>query len=313
MDLLWLRYFVAVAEELSFTKAALRFGIAQPPLSRHIQELEEAVGAQLFIRDRRHVELTDVGLALLPEARIAISAFEHALETAGRASRGEVGTIRIAMVDGLAEAVERVVTEHRKYTPDTKIEYSDIFSRNQSASLREHRVDVGFMRGPVVQQLNSVHLFSEQLYALLPPDHSLASKKSIALQEIAGESVLLHDPRISQIPDKVLELYAKAGVSTGPILYFTGSRLSPANQLRMRTEEHICFGTDTNRGLTRDRVPVTLDEADATYPVFFAWRKEEISAAVLGFVNSVRRVFQQHIGSKRKSVSQDKITSKLAS
>jgi DNA-binding transcriptional LysR family regulator len=301
MEIQWLRYFVAVAEEASFTKASLRLGISQPPLSRHIQELEETIGAELFVRGLRHVELTAIGQVLLPEAKAAIAEFDHALEVARRSARGEIGLVTIAISGGLSETLEMVLTEHRKRAPDVTIEYRDMPSKEQNVALRQHEVDIGFLRAPVDNRLNSIFLFEEQLFVLLPPAHHLEKQRSIKLTDIANEPLLLPDPRRSKLYDKILELYEQAGVSPGPVGAFRGSLLSQAGQLQMRTEERLCFVARSALELSTCRTAIRLDEPGATYPVCVAWRKGEKDAAILVVLDSIRKTFKHGLHTTPRS------------
>ncbi len=159
VELRHLRYFIAVAEALNFTKAAQRLHIAQPPLSRQIRQLEEEIGVQLLIRDRRRVELTDSGRVLLKEARILVAQTAHAVDAARCTKRGATGIVRIGMGLGLGEQVNRVLMEHARRFPAVEIQCEEIVSTHQNEALREHRIDVGFLRPPV----DSVHLVSEAI------------------------------------------------------------------------------------------------------------------------------------------------------
>jgi DNA-binding transcriptional LysR family regulator len=104
MEIRHLRYFIAVAEFLNFHKAAERLHITQPPLSQQMRELECELGVALFLRDRKHVELTDSGRLLLPKARELIAQADQIVEAASRASHGQVGRVKIGVAIGLANS-----------------------------------------------------------------------------------------------------------------------------------------------------------------------------------------------------------------
>src|SRR4051794_35876297 len=117
-----LRYFVAVAEELHFGRAAERMQIAQPALSQQIKRLESDVGAELFFRTKRHVELSGAGTALLPYARRALEDVAAGVENARRAQRGEIGALRIGFVESAAATiVPTAVREFRREHPDVAL------------------------------------------------------------------------------------------------------------------------------------------------------------------------------------------------
>ena len=112
MELRHLRYFIAVAEELNFTRAARRLHIAQPPLSRQIQQLEEEIGAQLLSRDRRRVALTEAGQTFLVEARRLILQAEHAIELVRPSRKAICGLVRVGIGAGLGKEVANVLSHH---------------------------------------------------------------------------------------------------------------------------------------------------------------------------------------------------------
>src|SRR6476661_8420860 len=133
-----LRYFVTVAEERHFGRAAERLHIAQPPLSQQIQKLERQLGVDLIDRSRRPIELTDAGTALLGEARLALTHGERAFATARRAATGHIGALQAA-VDGVLSYVMRA---HRRDYPDVKLELTELDTTEQVTQLVEHRLDV---------------------------------------------------------------------------------------------------------------------------------------------------------------------------
>ena len=270
-----------------------RFPNLQPPFIAAFQELEEYIGAELFIRDHRRVELTHVGKRLLPEARAAIAEFDHALEVARSASKGDVSIVTIAISGGLGEILEMVLSEHQKSGLGVKLEYKDISSKDQAVALRQREVDIGFSRSkPDQEHLNAAYLFSEHIVALLPPSHPL-HRNSIKLRDVANAPLLLSNPRRSPIHDKVLQLFRKAGVPTGTISVLSGTWLSEAEQLRMQSEQAICFVTESTCAQMKSSwCTVPLDEPDAYGEVSVAWRKSERSRAVLDFLDSVRKFFE---------------------
>jgi len=153
VELRHVRYFIAVAEYLNFSKAAQQLHIAQPPLSRQIRQLEEDLGVTLFLRNKRSVALTKAGQIFLDEARKLIVQAGHAMEAARHAQKGECGVVRIGIASGLGGVVSRVVFEHRKRLPAVEIECRDVFSSLQNDALRKGEIDIGFLRPPL-DQLN---------------------------------------------------------------------------------------------------------------------------------------------------------------
>ncbi|MFI5612012.1 LysR family transcriptional regulator [Amycolatopsis sp. NPDC051903] len=192
-ELRLLRYFVAVAEERHFGRAADRLHIAQPPLSQQIRKLEQQLGAELIDRSRRPIELTDAGEALFAEARLALVHSERAFAAARRAATGQLGQVRIgalqAAVNGVLATIMRA--HHREY-PDVKLELTELGSHEQVAQLLAHKLDVGFLRGPIDEPALAVEtLIEDPLAAVVPDDHPLSGQDLIDPATLAHEPVVL--------------------------------------------------------------------------------------------------------------------------
>jgi len=189
VELRQLRYFVAVAEELHFGRAAERVGIAQPPLSQQIQRLEAELGVQLFTRNRRRVALTEPGRAFLDEARATIRQAERAMETVQRAARGEVGQLGIGFVGSATFGVmPPILRRFRQRYPDVELTLYELSTAQQVEALGERRIEIGFVRPPVVATDLAIEIIaSEPVVAVLPADHRLADADTLRLSELAGE------------------------------------------------------------------------------------------------------------------------------
>lgn len=197
MELRHLRYFIAVAEERHFGRAAARLRMAQPPLSRQIQALEKELGFALFERTRRQVELTPAGTSLLGHARTIFEAVDLAVSEARRASRGESGRIVVAYPSTFAyNGLPQLVRAFRAKFPEVELALRELAPQQQLDSLRDHHVDVGFVRAPVDEPGLSTELVrSEPLVVALPIGHALTSRKSIPLGLLAKEPFVLF-PRV---------------------------------------------------------------------------------------------------------------------
>jgi len=291
-----LRYFIAVAEVLSFTRAGQKLHIAQPALSRQIRQLEEEIGVQLLLRDRRRVELTDAGRAFLKEARAVVDQASHALDVVRRTARGEYGMVRIGIASGLSSQVNRVLTEHAKRCPGVELQCRDILSTLQNEALRERSIDVGFLRPPVdSSHLQSELLFKEQFLVFLKKSNPLAKRRKLRLKQIAHEPLLLNKPSVSTgVYDKALDLYKRAGI-TPTVIHTDTAPYEEAGTVLVTSGKGIYLGVGAVLGhpeLGSGVAVVPLDEPDATIEVHAAWRKNEKSQAVLAFLNSVRRVLK---------------------
>jgi DNA-binding transcriptional LysR family regulator len=309
VELRQLRYFVALAHELNFSRAARRLNISQPPLSRQIQQLESELGLKVFARDKRSVHLTDAGRALLDDAQSLVDHAARFKDTASLAAQGKAGVVQIGIGMGLGEHVNAAVTEHSKHFPSVELELHDIFSTRQNHALRERIIDVGFMRPPVDTGLMSEPIVREHFEVVICRKHPLAGKQSLTLAELRGEPLLIHDRSFSaNLYDKILDLYRKAGVN--PKVTQTSSfPYEEAGAMLIASGKGIYLGVSSSPGtgttvchpLFVDRLTVVpLDEPDAQLDVQVVWRARENSPAILGFLKTVRYVFRTERGSRRQ-------------
>lgn len=216
MELRQYTYFVAVAEELHFRRAAERLHISQPPLSRQISQLETELGVQLFERTSRRVALTDAGEAFLQEARGVLAAVDHSVTTARRVGSGEVGRLRLGFVaSAVADLLPRMLQQFRDVAPDVEVELRELTTKLQIDSLAAGAIDVGIARdvregeGPTC-----VPIRTEPLIAALPAGHRLAAGRVIHLAELAREPfIVLPRSSIPRVHDRVLALCRAAGFS----------------------------------------------------------------------------------------------------
>jgi DNA-binding transcriptional LysR family regulator len=195
-----LRYFVAVAEESSFTRAASRLMIAQQSLSQQITLLERMVGAKLFDRDSRGTGLTEIGELFLPEARAVLDRADEAMALVGRAVRGEVGRLRLAFLQTTANhLLPPVVRAIREQLPGVQLSTEETSISALVEGVTSGRYDVAFSRPPLVDGLSSTTVATEQVCAVLPEGHRLAGRDELTLEDLAEENWVL-TPRSSWEP-----------------------------------------------------------------------------------------------------------------
>ena len=181
MELRQFRYFVAVAEELHFTRAAERLHIGQPPLSLQIQAIERELGVTLLKRTRRKVELTAVGELFLQEARLALMQASRAVDTAKRAAQGEIGTLRLSFITSvpLVPVFTSAIRSFRVAFPDVHLELKSQASVKIIDDVLLGTMDVGFTRPSISTvmptTLKVIPVYQDNLMAVLPVDHRLAS------------------------------------------------------------------------------------------------------------------------------------------
>ena len=192
-----LRYFLAVAEELHFGRAAERAGIAQPPLTQQIQKLERLLGCKLFVRGRK-TRLTAAGAVLAADATRLLEQAEQAFDSARRAARGEVGQLRVGvppsvMLTGLPAAIRR----YRERYPAVSFTLREMATSVIEEALRRREIDLGFLReSKPGTPLKSALFLTEHLVAVLPAAHTLASRSTLALRQLKSESFVLFPARL---------------------------------------------------------------------------------------------------------------------
>ncbi|WP_323101386.1 LysR family transcriptional regulator [Intrasporangium sp. YIM S08009] len=216
MDLLrHLDYFVAVAEERHFGRAAERLHMAQPPLSQQIRRLEAEVGAQLFVRTTRRVDLTPAGAAYLVRARAILGAVEEAAAEARRVAAGSLGRLVVGCVGSvtyslLPELSARLAEE----LPGVDFSFrGEMLASEQVQALREGTIDLGFLRPPVADPALAVtQLRSDRLVLALPAAHPLARRARVDVAHLRGQDLIVHSAdRRSAMYDVVLRLCRDAG------------------------------------------------------------------------------------------------------
>jgi DNA-binding transcriptional LysR family regulator len=215
MEIRQLRYFVALAEELHFARAAEKLGIAQPSLSVQIQALESTLGTKLLSRGPRSAQLTPAGTIFLQEARLSLAQIDRAVVVGRRAGRGELGSIRIGLALGstLSGIPSLIMSQHRKHFPEVELQLAIMSPNRQIEGLRKNNLDIGFLLLPssVPEELEFVKLRSEQLTVALSLDHPLASKTRFDAADLAEESFLvMHPENTSGIYDHTM-LVGKLG------------------------------------------------------------------------------------------------------
>lgn len=215
MELRHLRYFLAVAEELHFGRAAARIHIAQPPLSRQIQQLEEELGIELFRRTKRSVELTDAGKIFLKEVYNVLESLERGISKAKLASQGEAGWLTIGSIGSAYYVVlPRVLREFRRNYPEIELILQSLESPEQNQMLLENRIDVSFGRfSKPEKELVFETIYKEELVVALPPGHHLARKKVLSFSDLKNEPFILFPNLPSAHAENTLQAFASEGLS----------------------------------------------------------------------------------------------------
>jgi DNA-binding transcriptional LysR family regulator len=221
MELRHLRYFVAVAEERSFSRAAIRLNLSQPPLSRQIQDLEADLGVILFDRSSKQIELTSAGRAFLPKARNVLFESRIAVEEARRWANGYNETINIGFMSAIMLlAFNRFLEPFHQNFPAVAFRFTQMRSDEQFSAVIDDRIDVGFVDFGIDQigdrfssnKIVSQFFLREELCVALPRDHYLSGKREIELAELRDESFAILERHLFPAHhDMVISECQKAG------------------------------------------------------------------------------------------------------
>jgi DNA-binding transcriptional LysR family regulator len=300
MELRKLRYFVALAEELHFGRAARRLHITQPPLSMAILALEAELGVRLVERIPRRVELTHAGHTFLEQARLLLARADDAIELTRAAARGEVGRLTVGFMSAsIHTLLPQVLREFAARFPAVRLELRELTIPQQLAALRGNDIDVGVLRPPVAEiELELDALFSEPLIVALPRGHPLAKLRRVNARRLAGEPFVM----FQQAPGLVLHnLVLGFCLSAG----FTPRVVQEASQ------SHAVAGL-VSGGIGVALVPASTQSthlagieyrplADASPPVWtsLAWRRGDASPVVAAFRTTAREVAVTMSGKRR--------------
>jgi DNA-binding transcriptional LysR family regulator len=296
MELHHLRYFTAVAEELSFTKAAKRLKMAQPPLSRQIRFLENEIGVQLFERRSGRIFLTDAGGRFLSAVRLVLEQVDIAVEVARQTQNGDIGTVRVGFGKGLGDVVSLVINQHMRLFPRIEVDVRDILSGHQTEALTGRRIDVAFSHGPATSpEMTSEKLFKENISIVLARSSALANRTDLRLKDLRHETLLLIERSISpHVHDLALALCRDAERS--PRIVFTESTVYDEAGAMMAASGKGVFlavGKNPCHPSFADRlIALNLREPRATIEVHVGWRRVESSSTILNFIETTRTLFQ---------------------
>lgn len=218
-DFRQLRYFVTVAEELSFTRAALRLHISQPPLSQQIQALERDLGVTLLERSKRKVALTEPGKVFFEQARQILAQADLARSRTAAVAAGHSGQLRLAYTLSVSfhPALPRSLLRHRQIAPGVDVQLREMNNVPQFAALLAHEIDVGFVRTEPrhlqdARKLRLRLLDREPLLIALPASHPLASRDKLHMSEMAGEAFVTQSREVAAtLHDRLTKLAASAG------------------------------------------------------------------------------------------------------
>lgn len=296
MELRHLRYFVAVAHELHFRRAAERLHIAQPALSQQIKKLEHELGVMLLTRTKRRVALTEAGAVFLVEARRILDLSREAVATARRAAAGEIGRLRVGYVDWTVYLpLPQIVRRYRRLHPEVSLTIAEMHTVPQREALEHGDLDVGLFGLSGEAGIYETEVVAEDPVVVgLPESHPLAALERVPLAALAEEPwVLLQRDLQTAFVELVLRTCAAAGfvprvvqeadhLNTVAALVSAGLgvTLLPRTVARL-SREHFVW-----RALT-GRPPI--------HPLYAVWRKGGLTPTAARFLAIVREVRDGHV------------------
>ncbi|WP_273845524.1 LysR substrate-binding domain-containing protein [Rubrobacter calidifluminis] len=304
MELRHLRYFVAVAEELHFGRAAKRLHIVQPTLSAQIQRLEKEVGARLLYRTKRTVRLTEAGLAFLEEAYLALEHSEKALQAARRVASGEAGLLAIGLVGSATySVVTEVLSLYGKRFPGVHLAPREINTLDQISALQEGSIQIGFLRPPAdfaPDDLKIEPFVKEPMMAVLPRDHPLTGSRTVPLAALSGEAfVLPSDEREPGFCEQVTRACEEAGFT--PKIEQEVSEIQVGLGLNAAGRYVGLLPSSARHIKTTGIVFKRLAKPVPMMTLYIAWRPENLSATGLAFLGVCEEVSKRKLIQHRPS------------
>jgi len=292
IDLRQLRYFVAVAEELHFGRAAERLGMAQPPLTQQIQKLERALGYRVFSRQARRTTLTEAGLVLLEEARRILFEVDQAIDHARRAGRGETGQLTVGTPPSvMLTRLPAIIRKYRERFPAVRFVLREMSTTEIAAALLAGTLDIGFLREvSACGALPLETVLREFVVAILPAAHPLAAAPRLRLRQLSKEPFVLFPPQVgAAFYDKLISFCVDAG--------FTPRVVQEATQW-----QSVVTFVETGLGVSiapagvqkfRWKGVAYRQLAGLETTVSVCWQSTRDSAAIAAFLNVARAEFSR--------------------
>ena len=298
-----LPFFLAVAEEQHFKRAAARLHMTQSALSRRIQDFEAELGAALFERQPGGVRLTQAGQALRDDAARLLAEYERALSRAQRIQRGELGTLRVA-ISGVAvrhPKVPRWLNAFRTERPGVELALAPMVSAEQIDALQAGEIDTGFSYGPLqgVAGVAARPVFSHDFLLAMPADHPLTRRRGLRLRDLADEHFIWttrkarragagatapYDRTRATIYDRMIAACRKGGLTPHIV---AEQNTAEARLNLVAAGMGLCFVDDLQRGETPGVVLRKIPEFSVPISMHLIWRKGDASPVLESFIRTV--------------------------
>ena len=293
MELRHLHYFIAVAEELHFSRAAKKLFIAQPPLSQQIQRLEKELGVQLFLRSKRHVELTPAGKVFLEEARNTIVQAERSIQAARRAARGEIGRLTVGFVGSAAyRIIPKMLPGFQQQYPHIQLTLLELTTAQQVQALLNQKIDVGLIRFPLHNDALTLRVLHEEEFVLaLAEEHPLAKHSIIPLEAFQNEPFICFPRHLGLgLYAPILMLCQQAGFSPNVV---QEAMQMPTVLSLVAAKIGVALVPACVQALQMQGVVYRpLLVANAKTSIALAWYPQNFSEALRVFLRSVEQTFE---------------------
>lgn len=296
MELRHLRYFVAVADEMNFRRAAQRLHVSQPPLSRQIHDLEDELGVKLFDRSKQKLALTPAGEALAKEAKQILSHAQHAAQLTKAASRGETGQLNVAILPPIGGLfLPPAIRAFRSRFPVVDLNILELSPQAQVTALLDRQIDLGFVPLPVIKRIPDLEfepVRDVEMMVVLPPGHRLARQRRLTLQKLAHEPfVLLNRPSATLLHDWILIQCRKAGFEAQIIKQAN----SPLSVLELVSSGFgVSLLPDLFQRYPSDVVFRQLPAATPKFQLSLVWRRDNASPFLKAFLEILRPLFKKN-------------------
>jgi DNA-binding transcriptional LysR family regulator len=306
MELRHLRYFVAVAEEQHYGRAAQRLNVAQPAISRQIQDLEEELGVQLFDRLPRGVRISAAGKQFMEDARRILQEVQEAAQRAGRVARGETGTLRVGFTENSAwrGIVPEALRLFRQQQPDAELQLKPMKSREQIEAIRAGRLDAGFLAnlvtdtGEIGRDLDHIQVAVRHIALAVPTGHALEKLRKIRLHDLTDVPFVWFIRRDNPVlHDRLMRECYQGGLKHPLIVQEAWDEATILSLVLHGTGVGIVI--DTARWRCPEGITVLpVADLNVPFPLSLTWGKDNRSPLLTRFIATVRPLIPR---SRRKS------------
>lgn len=298
MELRHLKYFVAVAEELHFGRAAAKVQITQPVISEQIRRLEQELGVKLFFRTKRTVELTEPGKIFFSEAQEILERVEKAVCALQKADRGELGSLTIGYTGpALYTILPKIIKAFQNSYPQVELILKEICTDEQVEAFNTGNIEVGFLHPPVDSDFEFISIMKEKMILALPEDNSLATLTPVPIEKLSNQSFILFPQKVGPVLySRIFTMCQQAGFIPKVVQEVTPQ---PTMIGLVAAGIGVSF---VSQSLQNINLPgVVYRELDVSTPeleLSAAWKTEKISPVLQAFL----KIVQKMVLSQNKSI-----------